>query len=158
MAEVSRADAARALGNVDERRRQIVAEIGVPSWYWWFLAAGWIGLGLITVVGTAWLTTAATLAFGAFHSSVATRAIDGRHGSRQLTVRSEVVGRHTSALVIGFLLVLVAATVGVALVINALGTPQPALIASIVVAIAVLVGGPQLMRFVRRRAEETEPR
>jgi cytochrome c biogenesis protein CcdA len=104
------------------------------------------------------LTTAATLGFGAFHSSVATRAIDGRHGSRQLTVRSELVGRHTSALVIGFLLVLVAATVGIALVINAFGAPQPALIASVVVAIAVLLGGPQLMRFVRRRAARTEPR
>src|SRR5262249_60583478 len=115
-------------------------------------ALGWVGLGLVTVAGIPWLSVLATVGFGAVHSWIAPKVIDGRHGSRQLSVRADVVSRHVPALVIGFLVALVVVTVGLALVADALGAPEPALIASVVVAIAVLVGGPQLMAFVRRRA------
>jgi hypothetical protein len=117
------------------------------------LAIGWVALGLVTVLGKPWVSVLATVAFGALHSSVATRVIDGRHRSRGLSVSAEVVSRHVRALVIGFLLVLVAATVAIALVADALGAPQPALIASILIAVAVVIGGPRLMAVVRRRAE-----
>src|SRR4029450_13782281 len=93
-----------ALDDVDLRRRQIVAEIDVPAWYWWGLALGWVGLGLVTVVANPWVTAIATVGFGAVHASVAPRVIDGRHRTRQLTVRSDTVSRHVSALVIGFLI------------------------------------------------------
>src|SRR5262245_64202014 len=124
MAEnIDRAEAGRALEEIEVRRRQIVAEIDVPAWYWWGLAAGWAGLGLVTVAGIPWLSVVATVGFGALHSVVASRVIDGRHGSQQLTVRGDVVHRHVAALVIGFLLVLIAVTVGIALVADALGAP-----------------------------------
>jgi membrane protein implicated in regulation of membrane protease activity len=159
MAEgISPSDAVRALDDVDRRRSQILAEIDVPSWYWWGLAAGWVGLGLVTVVGKPWLSVAATVGFGAAHASIAHRVIDGRHGSGQLSVRADLVGRHVRLLVIGFLLVLIAVTVAVALAADALGAPQPVLIASLVVAVAVLFGGPQLMAAVRRRAERSAAR
>jgi len=88
----------------------------------------------------------------------ATRVIDGRHRSSQLSVRSEVVNRHVPALVIGFLIALIGVTIGIALIADGLGAPQPGLIASVLVAIAALIGGPQLMTFVRRRAERSERR
>lgn len=150
--QINPAEAGRALDEIDLRRRQVVAEIDIPGWYWWGLALGWVALGLVTIAGIPWLSVAATVGFGALHSAVANRVIDGRHGSRRLTVRSNVVGRHVRALVIGFLLVLVSLTIGIALVADALAAPQPALIASIVVAIAVLVGGPRLLASVRRHA------
>jgi hypothetical protein len=155
---INRADAGHALDDIDLRHRQIVAEIDLPFWYWWGLAVGWVGLGLVAVAANPWLSVVATVGFGAVHAAVAARVIDGRHGSRRLAVRADVVSRHVPALVIGFLITLVAVTVGIALVADALGTPQPALIASIVVAIAVLIGGPQLMAFVRHRAERSERR
>src|SRR5215472_3346847 len=147
---MSAADAGRALDDVELRRRQIVAEIDVPGWYWWGLALGWVALGCLTVFASPWITVVATVAFGALHSSVATRVIDGRHRSQQLSVRADVVNRHVPAFVIGFLVVMVGATIGIALVADALSAPQPALIASFIVAVAVLVGGPHLMAFVRR--------
>src|SRR5262245_51706792 len=101
------------------RRREIIDQIDVPSWYWWGLALGWVGLGLVTVAAIPWLSAVATVGFGALHSAVAPRVIDGRHGSRQLTVRADVVSRHIRALVIGFLIALVAVTVGIALVADA---------------------------------------
>jgi hypothetical protein len=157
MAEnINRTDADRALEEIEVRRRQIVAEIDVPAWYWWGLALGWVGLGLVTVVGIPWLSVVATVGFGALHSAVAARVMDGRHGSRQLSVRADVVSRHVRVLIMGFLIALVAITVGIALVADALGAPQPVLIASVVVAIAVILGGPRLMASVRRRAERIE--
>ncbi len=145
-------DARRALADIELRRSQIVDEVDVPAWYWWGLSLGWLGLGLLTVLADPWLTTLATLGFGAAHSVVAARVIDGRHGSRQLSVRADVVREHVQAFVIGFLLVLIALTVAIAVVADELGAPQPALLASVVVAIAVVFGGPQLMAFVRHRA------
>jgi hypothetical protein len=153
--DVTRADAGRALDDIELRRRQVVDEIDIPAWYWRGLALGWIGLGLIAVLGKPWLTVVATVGFGAVHSTIAARVIDGRHGSQHLSVRSDVVSPRVPALVIGFLLVLVAITVALALVADALGAPQPGLIASVSIAIAVLFGGPRLMSRVRRRAEQS---
>jgi len=150
---ISRVEAGRALDEIALRRRQIVAEIDVPAWYWWGLAFGWIALGCVTVLGNPWVSIVATVAFGVVHSAVATRVMDGRHRSQQLSVSAEVVSRNVRSLVIGFLVVLVAATVAIALIVEALGAPQPALLASVVIAVAVLVGGPKLMAVVRRRAD-----
>jgi len=66
-----------------------------------------------------------------------------------------VVSRHVPALVIGFLLVMTAATVGLALLAYADGAGHPVTIASVVVALAVGFGGPSLMAAVRRRAQRS---
>jgi hypothetical protein len=82
---------------------------------------------------------------------VASRALSGRHGSRLLSVRADVVSRHIPALVVGFLLVMVAATVALAFAVDADGADHPSTIASIVVAVAVGAGGPAMMAWLRRR-------
>jgi hypothetical protein len=56
-------------------------------------------------------------------------------------------------LVIGFLVGLVVLTVAAALLIDADGANHPATIAGVMAAIAVALGGPELMAAVRRRAE-----
>jgi len=153
---VNPADAGRALAEIERRRRQIIAQIDIPAWYWWGLALGWVALGLVTLADMPWLSVAATVGFGVLHAVVAARVMDGRHGSRQLSVRADVVSRHVRSLVIAFLLVLVAITIVIALVADALGAPQPVLIASAAVALLVLVGGPRLMALVRHRAARSE--
>jgi len=151
---VDRIDAERALDEVERRRRQIIAEVSIPAWYWWGLALAWIGLGVVAVAAPGWAYVLATVGFGAAHAALAPHVIDGRHGSRQLTVRTDVVSGRTSMFVIGFLVVLVVVTVGIALVADALGAAQPALLASAIVAIIVLIGGPRLLALVRHRAEK----
>ena len=69
--DITDAEARLALRSIEERRRQVIAEIDMPRWYWWGLALGWIGLGFVTDLGHPWVTAAATLAFGAVHSGVA---------------------------------------------------------------------------------------
>jgi hypothetical protein len=151
--DISDTEARLALDSIEHRRSQVVAEIDMPRWYWWGLAAGWIGLGILAELDHPWLTLAVTLCFGAAHAVVASHVLSGRHRSQRLSVRADVVDRHIPALVIGFLLVMVAATVVLALVANADGARHPSIIASVVVAIVVVLCGPALMAAVRRRLE-----
>jgi hypothetical protein len=149
---VSDADARAALGTIEHSRRKVIDEIDVPGWYWWGLALGWIALGAVTDLGYAWLTVAATLAFGAVHSAVAPRVVSGRHRSDQLSVRADVVGRRVPVLVIGGVAALGLVTVALALAANADGAAHPVTMASVVVAVVLVLGGPQLMAAIRRRA------
>jgi hypothetical protein len=155
--DITYEEARSTLGSIEQRRRQVIAEIDMPRWYWWGLAVGWIVLGAISDIGSAWLAAAATLVFGAVHSAVAQRVLSGRHRSPQLSIRADVVSHHVPALVIGFLLSMAAATIVLALLAEADGARHPVTMTSVVVAVAVLLGGPGLMAAVRRRAERSVP-
>ena len=141
-----------ALADVERGRQSVVSQIDVPGWYWWAVAFGWVVLGIISDLGHPWVTVAATLVFGAAHSSIAPRVVNGRHGSDQVSVRADVAGRHITRLVLGALIVLVAITVGVALAVDADGAGHPATIASVLVAAIIVLGGPLLMARIRDRA------
>jgi hypothetical protein len=147
---VSPAEARTALDAVRRERRRVLDEVGLPAWYWWGLAVGWIVLGVIADLEHPWLTSAATLVFGAVHSTVAPRVVSGRNRTSQLSVRRELAGRHTAALVLGGLVALAGVTVVAALLLDADGARDPATIASVFVAVLILLGGPQLL--LRSRA------
>jgi hypothetical protein len=147
---VSPAEARTALDAVRRERKRVLHEVGLPAWYWWGLAIGWIVLGVIADLEHPWLTTAATLVFGAVHSTVAPRVVSGRNRTSQLSVRAELAGRHTAALVLGGLVALAGVTVVAALLLDADGARHPATIASVFVAVLILLGGPQLL--LRSRA------
>jgi hypothetical protein len=144
-------DAQFALQDVELRRRQIADEIKVPAAYWWGVALGWIALGVITDTGNAIAGLVATLAFGMIHSAVAPRLLTGRHGSKHLSVRADVVGRHLAVLLLIGLVGLAGVTIVLAVLADADGAGHPATMASVVVAVAVLCGGPQVVAFMRKR-------
>jgi hypothetical protein len=145
-------EAARTLESIRSDQAKVIAQIAVPSWYWWGLAAGWIVLGVVSDLHNPWAISGATLAFGAAHASVAHWVIGGRQGSTQLRVREEVAGPLTPLLIVGCLLALVGLTIIGAVVGSDNGLSHPVTIASVGVAIIVVVGGPRLMSVVRRRA------
>ena len=60
-----------ALESVDRRRQRVIGEIGLPAWYWWGIALGWVMLGVIADLQHPWFTSAAPLLFGAVHASIA---------------------------------------------------------------------------------------
>ena len=155
MNDISEADARLALGSIEQRRRQVIAEIDMPRWYWWGVALGWVALGVVADIGNAWATAAATLVFGAVHSTVAPRVLSGRHKTRRLSVRADVVSRYTPALVLGFLVAMALVTILVGVLLYEDGAGHPVTIASVIVALAVLCGGPSLMAAVRRHAEQS---
>ncbi len=151
--EITEAEARLALSSIAERRREVLAEIDMPGWYWWGVGLGWIGLGVVTDLGPAWLALVATFLFGATHAAVAQHVLSGRHRSSQLSVRADQLSRHIPLVVIGYLLVLAAATVVLALLAQADGAGHPVTAAGVVVGIAVIAGGPRLMAAVSRRAQ-----
>jgi hypothetical protein len=150
--DITESEARLALSSIARRRQQVIAEIDLPWWYWASVAAGWVLLGVLADYGPAWATIAGTLAFGAVHSAFAPRILSGRHASPLLSVRREMVSRYVSSLVIGFLIVMTVVTVAFALIGHADGARHPAVLASVVVAALVLLGGPNLMASIRRRA------
>jgi GNAT superfamily N-acetyltransferase len=145
-------EARAALDAIDRGRRRVVDQIDLPRWYWWGLALGWIALGYVNDLGHPWVTSAATLAFGAAHATVAPRVLAGRHGSDRLSVRREVAGRGLSRLLLGALVGLALVTVAGALAAQADGAEHPVTIASVLVAVMIVLGGPQLVAAFRRRA------
>jgi hypothetical protein len=149
---ISEAEARFALESIERRRHQVLAEIDVPVWYWSVLAAGWVGLGVLADFGPAWATSVGTLAFGAAHAAIAPRVISGRRGSTHLSISQNLVSRRVPLMIIGFLLVMMAATVGLALLLHVDGARHPATLAGGMVAIVVFCGGPALMAGIRRRA------
>ena len=151
--DISSTEAGLALAAIQQRRRQVAASINVPGWYWPFLAAGWIGLGVLADYGPAWASTTATVLFGAAHATIAPRAMSGRHPSSRVSIRHDLADRQMPKAIILFLICMTLVTVGIALLLNADGARHPATLASLVVAALVLTGGPGLMAWLRARAE-----
>jgi hypothetical protein len=152
---ISEEEARLALSSVERRREQVLAEINVPPWYWLFLASGWVVLGVLAEFGPAWATIAGTVLFGAVHSTISPHVLSGRRGSSQLSIHGDLVSRRIPLFVISFLVVMTGATIGFALLLHADGARHATIIASVVVALLVLCGGPTLMSFVRRHAERS---
>jgi hypothetical protein len=145
-------EARAALGAVEQGRQRVIDEIDLPGWYWWGMAGGWVALGALSDLANPWVTTAATVVFGAAHASIAPRALTGRHRTGSLSVSADVVGRRVPRLVIGGLIVMVLLTVAAALAVNADGARHPSIVASVLAAAIIVLGGPQLLAGVRRRA------
>ena len=149
--DISPLEASAALEAIDRGRRRVIDEIDLPNWYWWGLALGWIGLGVITDLKHPWLTAAATLVFGAVHAAVAPRVASGRHRTQQLSVRAELAGRRMALIVVLAVAALGLVTVGLAFALHADGTRDPSIVASIIVAIVILLGGPRLVAAAQLR-------
>jgi hypothetical protein len=149
--QITSIEAQAALDTVRRGRQTVAGEVGLPNWYWWGLALGWVALGVIGDIGNTWATSGATLAFGAVHANVAPRILDGRHRSKLLTVGKELTGPRLAVIVLAALVALAGVTVGGALALAADGARQPGTIASIFVALAILLGGPRLVAAVGRR-------
>ena len=148
----SEAEARVALHGVERAREQVIGQIGMPWWYWWGLAAAWIGFGVLSDLGaTWWLVAAITIVFGAVHSLVIRRLVAGRNRTGDVQVRREVAGR-TEVRVIGFLLVLIAVTIVTALLLDWDGAEHPGTWSGVFVALILLLGGPRVMAWIRRDA------
>ncbi len=145
-------DARGALAQVEQGRQYVIDEFGMPRWYWWSLALGWIVLAVLTDLRIAWLTLVATVAFGAAHSTIFNYLAAGRHRTRQLSVRFDTVTRFAQFAVVGALIGLGVVTIIGALLAHADGAGHPVTIASIPVAVAIVLGGPTLMDTIRRHA------
>jgi hypothetical protein len=143
------ADAARALGEIDRRREQVIRRRVIPAWFWWvnallivaLAASAESGRGVLVWVGIA-VFVAVSLAI-TVPVSRAGRAAPVYHGGSRPPgyTRRVLIG------VAGFLAVLVGLTVAIGLSLKAIGVPYPATIAATVAAVAFALGGQMLVRY-----------
>jgi hypothetical protein len=155
---LSNAEALVALHEVERGQQRVIDQIGMPRWYWWGLAACWIGLGVLNDVANAWVIGVATLVFGAVHSAVSQRLLAGRQRTGDVKVRADVVGRRAPVLLFGFLVLLAGVTIAAGFAAYWDGAEHPATLASIFVAVIILLGGPRVMAAIRARARRVDAR
>jgi len=152
MEHIAQNEAREALEAIERAHRGVTAEVGLPRWYWWLLAAGWVVLGVVGELSPAWFATVATVAFGALHTSVASRLLSGRRRTGGVQISIETAGRRLPFVVIGMLVALVALTVATALALDADGAEHASVYAGIFGAAVVGFGGPEILRVLRRWA------
>ncbi|MEU0932437.1 MULTISPECIES: hypothetical protein [unclassified Embleya] len=140
-----------ALDAVDRARRQVADQVGLPRGYWWVMAAGWLGLGVLGSVSP-WLGGTAAAVFGAGHGTLASRLLAGRRRTDGLRVSAAVAGRRTPVVVVGMLVGLVGVTVLAALALHADGAEHASIWAAVLVAAVIGFGGPDILRVLRRWA------
>ena len=77
--------------------------------------------------------------------------LSGRHRTNDVSVRADEAARHIPALVIAYVLALGAATVALGFLAAADGAGHPTTAASVVVGVALVLGGPDLVAWAQRR-------
>ena len=144
-------EARAALAAADAGHHAVADEVGVPAWYWWGLAAGWVVLGATVTYTTWWVTSVCTLVFGAVHTQAFQRVASGRRRTDGVLVRRAVAGPHTALHVWLLLIALIVVTVAFTLVLAADGSRHSALLASLLPAGIIVTGGPAVVRWSARQ-------
>jgi len=140
-------EAAQALAQIHDRRAQVIDASMIPTWYWWLI--GCLNVALSAAIEShrpGWVTAAAIVfAVGVLAGTgeVVRRAI-------RVKVRTELLGVRGAGLIAGFVLVTVAAALAVAFGLEAAGVAYPATWGEATAAVCLVVGGPLLMRALRR--------
>lgn len=141
-------EAAQALAEIQRRQQQVIDQATVPGWYWW-------SVGALMVVLAAGVDTRTPAALG---GAVAVFVV-GLLSATGVVVRSQFLqarlrdglldGRAVVA-ILGFVALIVGCTLGLAFGLRAAGVHYPATLACLAGGIALGLGGPVLMRALRR--------
>jgi hypothetical protein len=103
-------------------------------------------------VANVWVIAVATVTFGAVHSAVSQRLLGGRRRTSGVKVRADVAGRRAPVIVFSFLIALAGVTIAAGFAAYADGAEHPGTIASVLVAVMILLGGPRVMAAIRGHA------
>ncbi|MEU7824444.1 hypothetical protein [Catellatospora sp. NPDC049133] len=148
MAEQLRPDeAAQALARIREQQEQVIDALSIPDWYWWLL--GGLTVGLAAAVESADPTV---IAVGTAVFVVGLLVGTGwvvRAGLR-VKVRNALLGARGIGLILGFVALTVAVSLGLAFSLQSGGVNRPATWGTLASAGLLAVGGPLLTRALRR--------
>ena len=141
-------DATAALAEIRRHQQQVIDQATVPGWYWW-------AVGALMVVLAAGVDTRTPAALGAAIPvfvvgllSATGVAVSGQF--RQARLRNGLLDGGAVAIILGFVAVIVAGTIGIAFALRAAGVHYPATLACLAGGIVMGLGGPVLMRTLRR--------
>jgi hypothetical protein len=140
-------EAAQALDEIQRRQRQVIDLATIPAWYWWVVGGLMVVLGAGVDARTP-VAVGVTVCVFVLGMLAATGWVVGR-AFRHAQLRNGLLDGRGVAGILGFVLVIVAGTLGIAFGLRAAGVSHPATLACLAGGLAMGVGGPMLMRFLR---------
>ncbi|GAB4061350.1 hypothetical protein [Catellatospora paridis] len=148
MAEQIRPDeAAQALARIREQQEQVIDALSIPDWYWWLL-------GGLTLALTAAVESADPVALGAGVAVFVVGLLTGTgwvvRGSLHVKLSNALLGARGIGLILGFVALTVAISLGLAFSLQAAGVGYPATWGTLASAVLLVAGGPLLTRALRR--------
>ena len=140
-------EAARALNEIGQRQEQVIRLAAIPNWYWWaiailivaFAAAVDTQQGLVVGIGTAVFVAGVLTSTG----------LVGFRAVRSAQLRNDLLGLRGMGAILGFVAVTVGVSLALAYTLKASGVSYAATIGVSFTAVALVVGGPLLMRYLQ---------
>ena len=146
--QIEPADAARALGEIDRRREQVIRRRVFPGWFWWAQAALTVAMTACIESGRGvvlWTGLALFVVGSIVINLPVSRAARAAPLNRALAAPGNA--RRILAVVAASLAVLLGVALATGLSLKAAGVPWPGTIASAVATVVFAVGGPMLVRW-----------
>jgi hypothetical protein len=141
-------EATWALAEIQKRQQQVIDQATVPSWYWWAVGALMVVLAVGVDIRTPTAVGVAVPAFAAGLLAATGTAVRGQF--RQARLRNGLLDGRGVAAILGFVALIAGGTLGLAFALRADGVHYPATLACLAGGTAMGLGGPVLMRMLRR--------
>jgi hypothetical protein len=146
--EVRPDEAAGALTEIARRRAQVVTLTIIPTWFWWATAVLMVGLSAAVETRRPLVIGIATAAFVVGILIVTGRLVLGI--VRRAQPRNDLL-RPTGVLaILGFVAGILAVSLPTSFALKATGVRYPATAGILLAGVLMVVGGPLLMRYLRR--------
>lgn len=147
MNQIEPGEANAALSEIRRRQGEVIDRALVPTWYWWAVALPMVALGVVVDTRDGVAIALAAVAFAVGVAALTVWAIAG--GLRRVKVNEALLGPRGATYIVAFVGTLVVGTIALAFLLQASDVPNPGTIATVACAIALVVGGPALMRTLR---------
>ena len=141
-------EAAQALADIQRRQQQVIDQATVPGWYWWSVGALMVVLAVGVDTRTPAVLGVAVAVFVVGLLSVTGVVVRGQFLRARL--RDGLLDGRGVMEILGFVALIVGCTLGLAFGLRAAGVHYLATLACLAGGIALGLGGPVLMRTLRR--------
>jgi len=148
MNELHADDAADALAEIQRRQQQVIDQATVPAWYWWAVGGLMVVLAAGVDTRTPGAVGGAVAVFVVGLLSATWVVVRGQF--RQARLRNGLLDGRGVMAILGFVAVIVGCTLGLAFALRAAHVHYPATLACLAGGVAMGLGGPVLMRTLRR--------
>ncbi len=141
-------EATSALAQIRRQQGKVIDAVLVPAWYWWAVAAGMVAIGAAVDTGDAVVLAVAIPIAAVVIAALTVAMIFGAYQHAQVR-SSELLGSRGAVAIVGFVWLVVALALGIGFALRAGGAHLPATIATTIGGVALVTGGPFLMRKLR---------
>ena len=138
-------EASAALASIQTRQAQVIRASSIPSWYWWAVAAGMVIIGVATDTRRP-LVLGVVIPLAALCIAGLTVAMILGIGRGARIKSDELLGGRGAVLIVGFVWLIIAITLGLGFGLKAAGTPEPATISTAAGGLVLALSGPAVSR------------